>query len=80
MGLSQSALERRFRGIVGISPKKFASVVRLRRRSATADERCGLHCGGAYDAGYFDQAHFIHDFRRATGSAPETFFRQVPAE
>ena len=80
MGLSQSALERRFRGIVGISPKE----VRLRgaaaTRSATADERCGLHCGGAYDAGYFDQAHFIHDFRRATGSAPETFFRQVPAE
>jgi transcriptional regulator GlxA family with amidase domain len=31
IGLSQSALERRFRRVVGISPKKFASLVRLRR-------------------------------------------------
>jgi AraC-like DNA-binding protein len=75
IGLSQSALERRFRRIVGISPKKFASVVRLRRalrmRASGRDFTAVAH-----DAGYFDQAHFIHDFRRATGSTPETFFRQ----
>jgi AraC-like DNA-binding protein len=29
--LSRSALERRFRRVIGISPKKFASLVRLRR-------------------------------------------------
>jgi AraC-like DNA-binding protein len=79
IGLSQSALERRFRRIVGISPKKFASVVRLRRatrlRASGAD-----FTAVAYDAGYFDQAHFIHDFRRATGSAPEAFFRHAIAE
>jgi AraC-like DNA-binding protein len=79
IGLSQSALERRFRRIVGISPKKFASVVRLRRamrlRASGADLTAVAH-----DAGYFDQAHFIHDFRRATGSAPEAFFRHAIAE
>jgi transcriptional regulator GlxA family with amidase domain len=79
IGLSQSALERRFRRTLGISPKRFASIVRLRRAVR-------LRAGGAdlttisQAAGYFDQAHFIHDFRRATGRPPETFFRQVPAE
>ena len=31
LGISQSALERRFRHHVGISPKRFAEIVRLRR-------------------------------------------------
>jgi AraC-like DNA-binding protein len=78
IGLSQSALERRFRRVVGVSPKRFASVVRLRRavrlRAAGADLTAVAHT-----AGYFDQSHFIHDFRRATGSAPDAFFRQVPS-
>ncbi len=78
IGLSQSALERRFRRIVGISPKKFASVVRLRhavRLRATGTDFTAV----AHAAGYFDQSHFIKDFRRATGSAPDAFFRQLPA-
>ncbi|MGO4777280.1 AraC family transcriptional regulator [Lysobacter sp. 2RAB21] len=28
----------------------------------------------ALAAGYYDQAHFNHDFRRATGRAPTAFF------
>jgi AraC-like DNA-binding protein len=77
IGLSQSALERRFRRVLGVSPKKFASVVRLGRavrlRAAGADFTSAAHA-----AGYFDQSHFVHDFRRATGSSPHEFFRQVP--
>lgn len=74
IGLSQSALERRFRRVVGVSPKRFASVVRLLRavrlRATGADSTAVAHA-----AGYFDQSHFIHDFRRATGSSPQAFFR-----
>lgn len=77
IGLSQSALERRFRRVVGVAPKKFASIVRLRRavrlRATGADFTAVAHA-----AGYFDQSHFINDFRRATGSAPDAFFRQTP--
>jgi AraC-like DNA-binding protein len=75
IGLSQSALERRFRRIVGVSPKKYSSLVRLRR--AVRLQATGVNLTTvARDAGYFDQSHFIKDFRRATGSAPEAFFRQ----
>jgi methylphosphotriester-DNA--protein-cysteine methyltransferase len=75
IGLSQSALERRFRRIVGVSPKKFAFLARL--RNAVQLQAAGTNLTAvAHDAGYFDQSHFIKDFRRATGSAPTAFFRQ----
>lgn len=73
VGLSQSALERRFRRVVGASPKRFASLVRLQSVEK-------LHAAGAslttiaHAAGYFDQSHFIHDFKRTTGLAPEAYF------
>lgn len=74
IGLSQSALERRFRRVVGVTPKRFASMVRLKR--AVALKEGGVDSiGVAQEAGYFDQAHFIHDFREATGTTPEAFFR-----
>jgi AraC-like DNA-binding protein len=74
VGLSQSALERRFRRVVGASPKRFASIVRLRHvlhlRAKGAD-----FTSIAHEAGYYDQSHFIKDFRRFSGLAPESFFR-----
>lgn len=73
IGLSQSALERRFRRVVGVTPKKFASMLRLQR--AVRLQTSGLDLTEvALAAGYYDQAHFNHDFRRATGSAPAAFF------
>lgn len=75
IGLSQSALERRFRRIIGVSPKKFASLARLRRAAQLQATGADLTTV-AHEAGYFDQAHFIKEFRRATGSAPSVFFRR----
>lgn len=72
IGLSQSALERRFRRVVGISPKRFASVARLRRAVRLRLEGADS-AAAALGAGYFDQSHFINAFRRATGQAPEAF-------
>lgn len=74
MGLSQSALERRFRKAVGTSPKQFASISRLQYVSSR------YAAGGslseiAHDAGYFDQPHFVKDFKAFTGQPPDAFFR-----
>ena len=73
IGLSQSALERRFRRVVGASPKRFASLVRLKNieHLRTTGSTLGAI---AHAAGYFDQSHFIHDFKRITGLAPESYF------
>lgn len=73
IGLSQSALERRFRRVVGATPKRFASLVRLQsilRLRGTGATLTSI----AHAAGYFDQAHFIHDFKRVAGLAPEAYF------
>lgn len=79
IGLSQSALERRFRRVVGVSPKKYASLMRLRR--AVRLQATGVDLTTvAHSAGYFDQSHFIKDFRRATGSAPSLFFNRSSVE
>jgi AraC-like DNA-binding protein len=73
IGLSQSALERRFRREIGASPKKFAALVRLRH--VVRLRRAGLSLTDiAHVAGYADQPHFIKDFKRFTGQAPESFF------
>jgi AraC-like DNA-binding protein len=75
IGLSQSALERRFQQSVGISPKKFAMLVRLQRAvhlSKTAARMSTI----AHSAGYFDQSHFTNDFQRMTGLSPDVYFHQ----
>jgi AraC-like DNA-binding protein len=72
--ISQGRLEKRFRKIVGTSPKKFASLVRL-RSLADAGPKPGSLTERGLEAGFFDQAHFIKDFKSFTGQTPEEFFK-----
>ncbi|MFT3680805.1 MAG: helix-turn-helix domain-containing protein [Ferruginibacter sp.] len=70
---SQSPLEKRFRQAVGTSPKKFASIVRLKHlieQYKPGDTLTGL----GYEAGFYDQAHFIKEFKIFTGETPGNFF------
>ena len=73
--ISQSQLERRFRKIVGASPKKFASIVRFRNVLNIAPSESSMTQLGL-EAGFFDQAHFIKDFKSFTGITPEKYFRR----
>jgi AraC-like DNA-binding protein len=72
--ISQSPFEKRFRKVVGTTPKKFASIVRFNSvidqmsNSKTLTEIC-------YENNFFDQAHFIKDFKHFTGETPENFKR-----
>ncbi|MCF6406918.1 helix-turn-helix transcriptional regulator [Chitinophaga filiformis] len=73
--ISQDAFEKRFRKITGASPKQFASIVRLRSLIGRADGSTFTEL--AYEAGYFDQAHFIKDFKSFTGKTPGEFYRSA---
>jgi len=73
--ISQSQLEKRFRRIVGASPKKFASIVRMRNVINIASNETNMTRLGL-EAGYFDQAHFTKDFKSFTGLTPEKYFRE----
>jgi AraC-like DNA-binding protein len=74
LNISQSQLEKRFRKLVGASPKKFASIVRLKHILSAPGNENKLTALGL-DAGYFDQAHFIKDFKSFTGETPEQFLK-----
>src|SRR5690606_25828300 len=72
--ISQSPLEKRFRKVVGTTAKKFASIVRFNSVLDTMSETKSL-TEISYENNFFDQAHFIKDFKRFTGDTPEKFKR-----
>ena len=69
-GVSDRQLRRLFNRYLGTSPKTFSRVIRFQR--ALRDGTHPAARGTAYylDAGYFDQAHFIKDFRQFSGESP----------
>jgi AraC-like DNA-binding protein len=73
LGIKQ--FERTFSKYVGINPKKYASIFRFQnviqmRRKHKNSSMFQL----AFDNGYYDHAHFIHDFKSFTGLSPKEFF------
>ncbi len=74
--ISQSPFEKRFRKVVGTSAKKFASIVRFNNVLSSMNGLKSLEeiC---YENGFFDQAHFIHNFKQYTGQTPEQFKRFI---
>lgn len=72
VGLTSRHLERRFKPIVGISPKRLARITRF-QRALRMFERLESPVRGTQTAaacGYADQAHFIRDFSEFAGCAP----------
>jgi len=72
--ISQSPFEKRFRKIVGTTPKKFATIVRFNALLGNLNEAKSL-TELSFEHNYFDQAHFIRDFRQFTGHTPQDFKR-----
>jgi transcriptional regulator GlxA family with amidase domain len=72
--LGQRRLERLFKERVGLTPKYFARVMRLRRAfELLYTSPAGYSLENVLDFGYYDQAHFIHDFQHFAGEAPRAF-------
>lgn len=74
LGLSARQFRRRFEAAVGIGPKHFTRVLRFQRILAAALEGDRDWAELALDAGYYDQAHMINDFREFTGLSPTQYF------
>jgi AraC-like DNA-binding protein len=74
--ISESPFEKRFRKIVGTSPKKFASIVRFEAAMDDLDHDQSLSAI-CYQHHFFDQAHFTKVFSQFTGATPEHFRRML---
>jgi AraC-like DNA-binding protein len=80
VGVSRSRFVRTFAALVGTNPKTHASLGRFRRaltKLAAGDRDL---VGIAADCGYFDQAHFCHEFQRLAGRSPTAYQPRDAAE
>jgi AraC-like DNA-binding protein len=70
-GLSQRQLSRRFQQSIGLSPKEYLRVSRF-ISSLRYLKKYPAHSltDIAYESGYYDQAHFIRDYKDYSGYTP----------
>ncbi|HEX8357123.1 MAG TPA: helix-turn-helix domain-containing protein, partial [Segetibacter sp.] len=67
-------LERNFIKQIGISPKQLGKVIRLQAAlKMLLNEKGDNLTNIAYESEYYDQAHFIKDFKEFTGTNPKRF-------
>jgi AraC-like DNA-binding protein len=71
IGLSAKRFIERFKSEVGVAPKRYCRIRRFQRAVCLANRGRDVDwVSVALDCGYFDQAHFIHDFRAFAGLTP----------
>jgi AraC-like DNA-binding protein len=75
---SKSPLEKRFRQVVGTSPKKFATIIRMKSALITMQSPRVMQNDRLL--GYYDQSHFIHDFKKFTGTTPEQYLKDISTQ
>ncbi len=81
LGMDERTIERRFADAIGMTPKKYARIVRFKHsyhelltRGAAAPREAG------HLEGYYDQSHFIREFRHFTGTTPKALLaRRTPS-
>ena len=67
LGISRRQFIRRFKAFIGLSPKEFAGIVRFQAVFHQLEHRGGAALAAS---GYYDQPHFIKEFKRYTGRTP----------
>src|SRR5262249_7670640 len=76
--MSARQLERKFDDATGVSPKTMAGAIRFESiRSRLMVEPNANLTDLAYEFGYADQAHFIHDFKAFTNKTPSEFAAEM---
>jgi len=75
MNINRRQLERRFSSVIGLSPKQLSKIIRLQAAlKMLLGDRFTSLTSLAYEGEYYDQAHFIKDFKEFTGLSPKQFY------
>lgn len=74
INISSRALRTLFQKHVGVSAKELIKIYRFQKviRSGLQNEQSLTSL--AYTAGYYDQSHFIHEFKTMVGITPLKYF------
>ena len=74
IGYSQKHFTEMFRKQVGVNPKAYLKIMRFQKAVRTIDAADDIDWGDvALECGFYDQAHFINDFRHFSGFTPEQY-------
>jgi AraC-like DNA-binding protein len=73
--VNRRQLLRKFSAAIGLSPKQLSRTIRLQAalKMLLSDQFSNL-AELAYENEYYDQAHFIKEFKEFTGSTPKEFY------
>lgn len=75
-GYSQKHFINLFKRSVGLTPKGYLKIMRFQKAVAEIDKSGDADWTGiSLDCGFYDQAHFITDFKRFSGFTPERYLR-----
>ncbi len=75
--MNERQLERKFQALVGVSPKFLCRILRLQKVFKTVELNPAVNWSFiASECGYYDQAHFIHDFKDFSGQNPSAYFSE----
>ena len=76
-GISDRQLERKFQTQVGLTLKFFCRILRFQKvfKAVTQHQKVNWSYI-ASECGYYDQAHFIHDFKEFSGQNPSAYFSE----
>ena len=73
-GVSSTHLARRYKELIGVTPKRLARTYRFAATVFAISPAGPIDWADlAAGAGYFDQAHFAHEFRAFTGLTPTRY-------
>lgn len=73
--LSERQFERKFKQMVGFSPKSYAKIVRFEYAKNCFETNLESLTDIAISCGYYDQAHFNHDFKTLSGYNPKEYYQ-----
>jgi len=74
LSLSSKRFIERFKTEVGVTPKRYCRLLRFQQAVAKMHDAKNLNWAElALACGYFDQAHFIHEFREFSGLTPSAY-------
>lgn len=75
--MSERNFRRKFVDFVGMSPKQYAGIIRVKSFSKRYKSSRLNYNDILYDLGYNDQAHFNKDFRKVVGASPGMYFNEM---
>ena len=77
INISRRQLERKFSSAIGLSPKQLSKTIRLQATlKILLNKQFTSLTSLAYEGEYYDQAHFIRDFKEFTGLTPKDFYSE----